>query len=80
MEDLAFAKILNIREESQKVKYQITYIAIAHVQKALFLQMRRCVPFKRCRTKLLEEIVITIIFKLKALVTCTKLDLGSGDI
>ena len=40
MVDLTFGKILNIWEESQEVKYQITYVAIAHVQKVLFLQMR----------------------------------------
>ena len=32
-----------------------THIAIAHLQKGLFLQMRRGVTFKRCRAKLLEK-------------------------
>ena len=38
MVDLTFGKILNVLEDSQQVNY---LIAIAHVQKVSFLQMRR---------------------------------------
>ena len=66
MVDLTFGKILNIWEESQEVKYQITYVAIAHVQKVLFLQMRMWVPLKRCTAKPLEG-------------TCNYLDFEAKD-
>ena len=46
MVDLTFGKILNIWEELQEVNYQITDIAIAHMQKVLFLQVRRWIPLK----------------------------------
>ena len=78
--NLAFVKILSIREESQQVNYHITYIVIAHVRKIYFCKYEDGCLLKSAEQNFQKKPVITLIFKLKALVTCTKFDLGSGDI
>ena len=74
MVDLTFGKILNIREELQQIRYLYSYGSYA--KKIHFCERADDCLLKDAEENSYKKPIITPIFKLKALVICTKFDLG----